>query len=67
MCDGENDILVLQDISPENFKALGRECRLDLEHCLLVIRMFASFHSVSYAFKDQHPDEYEKIAVHLKV
>ncbi|XP_044728830.1 uncharacterized protein LOC123292300 [Chrysoperla carnea] len=66
VCDGENDILVLQDISPENFKALGRECRIDLEHCLLVIRMFASFHAVSFAFKDQHPDEYEKIAVHLK-
>ncbi|XP_044729466.1 uncharacterized protein LOC123292817 [Chrysoperla carnea] len=66
ICDGDNDFIILEDISTRNFKARGRGDIIDLEHCLLVIRMFGSFHAVSLAFKDQHPIEYEQIAVHLK-
>ncbi|XP_044728831.1 uncharacterized protein LOC123292301 [Chrysoperla carnea] len=66
VCDGDNDILILQDLSIENFKTLGREFRNNLEHSLLVIRMLASFHALSFAFKDQHPDEYKNITIHLK-
>lgn len=66
-CDGKNDFIILEDVTPFDYKLLERNYCLDIDHCMLIIKLLADFHSVSFAFKNQHPDEYNDMVANLKV
>ncbi|XP_044729465.1 uncharacterized protein LOC123292816 [Chrysoperla carnea] len=66
LCDGKNDFIILEDVTPFDYKLLERNYCLDIDHCMLIIKLFADFHSVSFAFKNQHPKEYNDMVANLK-
>lgn len=65
--DGDNDFIVLEDVSPQGYKSAIRGCDLDESHSLAILKLLAKFHSLSIALKDQKPEIFEKAATSLKV
>lgn len=61
-CDGTNDIVCLEDASLESFGSAVRQEGIDLEHCKLTFKVLAKFHALSFAMKDQEPEEFERIS-----
>nr|CAD7440376.1 unnamed protein product [Timema bartmani] len=61
LLDGENDFLVLEDLSPEGYQMFSRTKGLDFPHCAKVFHMLGRFNALSYALKDQEPDLYQEL------
>ncbi|XP_044729401.1 uncharacterized protein LOC123292752 [Chrysoperla carnea] len=61
LADGENDFIALEDLTPQGYGAAKRQTGLDFDHCLLIIRLLARFHSLSFAYKDQHPELFHEM------
>ncbi|KAI8423836.1 hypothetical protein MSG28_012846 [Choristoneura fumiferana] len=61
-CDGSNDIVCLEDASLESFGSAVRQEGINLEHCKLTFKVLAKFHALSFAMKDQEPEEFERIS-----
>lgn len=59
--DGVNDFIVLQDVSPMGFRQISRNNCLDYESCCSMLHAMAKFHAISFAFKDQKSDEFDKL------
>ncbi|CAH1641895.1 unnamed protein product [Spodoptera littoralis] len=64
-CDGTNDVLCLEDASLYQFGSAVRQEGIDLEHCKLTFKILAQFHALSFAMKDQKPEEFRKLKTHL--
>ncbi|GJQ65134.1 hypothetical protein Trydic_g7278 [Trypoxylus dichotomus] len=65
--DGKTDFIVLEDLSYQGFKALDRSSSgLDLNTTLYILKYFAKFHGISVAYKEQHPEEFQKFDEDLK-
>lgn len=48
--------------SLENFRGAVRQEGIDLDHCNMTLKVFAQFHALSFAMKDQEPEKFEKIS-----
>ncbi|KAJ8708561.1 hypothetical protein PYW08_009943 [Mythimna loreyi] len=59
--DGINDVICLEDASLENFGCAVRQEGIDFEHCKLTFKVLAQFHAISFAMKDQNPQEFDSI------
>lgn len=64
--DGQNDFISLEDLSCKNYDSLERGNGLDYEHTINVIDVFAKFHALSLAYKDQKPEEFNEVVNSLK-
>ncbi|XP_015119601.1 uncharacterized protein LOC107042883 [Diachasma alloeum] len=64
--DGENDFIVLEDVSVYGFGPASRQSTLSLEECQIILKAMARFHGVSFAHKDQYEKEFHKIADQLE-
>ncbi|KAK9870300.1 hypothetical protein WA026_006387 [Henosepilachna vigintioctopunctata] len=64
--DEKYGYICLEDLSLRNYENVERGNGLNYEYSLKVIDLFAKFHSLSLAFKDQNPSEFTKIAKSLK-
>ncbi|XP_028157094.1 uncharacterized protein LOC114350467 isoform X4 [Ostrinia furnacalis] len=64
-CDGTNDVICLEDASLENFGGAVRQEGIDLAHCQQTLKSLAQFHAISFAMKDQNPEEFEDIRHHI--
>lgn len=64
--DGENDFIMLEDANIESFGPAVRQKGIDLDHCKVTLDTFAKFHAISFAMKDQRPEEFEKISSQLR-
>lgn len=67
MADGENDFIALEDLSAQSYVHFKKENEMDYESVLFIIRLFARFHALSFAFKDQFPKEFEELANNIEV
>lgn len=63
--DGENDFLVLEDVSPLGFGPASRQSCLDWAECIVILETLAKFHAISFAYKDQKKEEFEEITSYL--
>ncbi|XP_052754411.1 uncharacterized protein LOC113509350 [Galleria mellonella] len=59
--DGINDVICLEDASLENYGSAVRQEGIDYNHCKITFKVLAQFHALSFAMKDQQPEEFEKI------
>ncbi|OXU16940.1 hypothetical protein TSAR_016076 [Trichomalopsis sarcophagae] len=59
--DGENDYIALEDVSPLGFGQAARQSCLTFEQSSYMLEAIARFHGVSFAYKDQHKENFEKI------
>ncbi|KAK5643701.1 hypothetical protein RI129_007546 [Pyrocoelia pectoralis] len=60
--DGINDYIALENVNHKGFMQLNRCDGLDFQHTQLIMKLFARFHALGLAFKDQNPVEFDKIA-----
>lgn len=60
--DSENDshILVMEDLRMRNFDMWPRKQTVRYDHELMVMETLGKFHGISFALKDQRPDEFEE-------
>lgn len=63
--DGENDYIVLEDVSPQGFGPAARQSCLTFEQCRYILEAMARFHGVSFAYKDQCKEDFNKRASKL--
>lgn len=61
-CDGLHDVICLEDVSPYGYKNINRQRSIDLEHCMVTLKTLAQFHALSFAMRDQEPEEFERIS-----
>ncbi|KAI4462621.1 hypothetical protein MML48_4g00002144 [Holotrichia oblita] len=60
--DGKRDFIALEDLSYREFKALDRSSSgLDLNTTLFILRNFARFHALSVAYREEYPNEFQKL------
>ncbi|XP_063988978.1 uncharacterized protein LOC135168572 [Diachasmimorpha longicaudata] len=64
--DGENDFIVLEDVSVYGFGPASRQSTLCLEECQMILKAMARFHGVSFALKDQCEKLFYKITEQLE-
>ncbi|XP_066601530.1 uncharacterized protein [Prorops nasuta] len=65
LTDGNNDYLVLEDVSFSGFGPLTRQNTITYDQCLIILRSMAKFHSISIAYHDQHKESYEDLVYSL--
>lgn len=60
--DKENDkfILVMQDLRGNKFEMWAKEKVIPFEHLSLVLRQLGKFHAISFAMKDQQPNQFKQ-------
>ncbi|XP_032680852.1 uncharacterized protein LOC116848652 isoform X2 [Odontomachus brunneus] len=64
--DGENDFIVLEDLSPLGFEAASAESDIDWTEFLVILETLSKFHAVSFAYKDQNKEEFTEMTKCLK-
>ncbi|XP_020296148.1 uncharacterized protein LOC109861064 isoform X2 [Pseudomyrmex gracilis] len=60
--DGENDFIVLEDVSPLGYGPASRQNCINFAECTTILKTLAKFHSISFAYRDQKKEEFEQIA-----
>lgn len=62
VCDPENEIyaIIMQDLRPEGFGMWPKQEPLPPTHWKLYVRELAKFHAISFAMRDQLPEQFEK-------
>ncbi|KAK0076663.1 hypothetical protein PV325_005040 [Microctonus aethiopoides] len=63
--DGENDFIVLEDVSVYGFGVASRQNTLSLAECKSILTGMGRFHGISFAHKDQHEKEFYNVADQL--
>lgn len=63
--DGENDFIVLEDVSPLGFGPASRQNCVDWTECTVMLKALAKFHAISFAYRDQKKEEFTKFASNL--
>ncbi|KAJ2942598.1 hypothetical protein O0L34_g2065 [Tuta absoluta] len=59
--DKTKGVMSLIDASLEGYQGLIRQGGTDIEHCKAAFKALAQFHAMSFAMKDQQPQEFDKI------
>jgi hypothetical protein len=67
LADGENDFIVLEDLSPTGYVTADRTKGLDFDHCVAVLQTLGRFHALSFAMKDQDPEGFKTVVNCVKV
>lgn len=64
--DSKDGFIAMEDLSFFDYTMAARSEGLDLDHAHLIIKLFAKFHALGFAYKAQHePGEFEKIVESL--
>lgn len=53
-------VLVMEDLRPKRYEMWPGENVIPLEHALFVLRELGKLHGISFALKDQRPEQFEK-------
>ncbi|GLH00629.1 Uncharacterized protein GBIM_06954 [Gryllus bimaculatus] len=48
-------ILVFEDLRDQGFKMVSRQCGMDLEHCLMLMKALGLFHAMSLVIHEEDP------------
>lgn len=57
-----NEFVLMEDLSLQDFLMFDRHQKLDLNHVALVMQELGKFHALSFAMKDQKPEEFKKLS-----
>ncbi|GJQ82632.1 hypothetical protein Trydic_g19651 [Trypoxylus dichotomus] len=55
------NVIALENIKDKDFTLFNRRTVMDDNHITLVLKTFAKLHAISFAFKDQNKEGYEKL------
>lgn len=65
--DNVNDYVVLSDLSIDGFGAANRQVGMDFNHCKFALETLGKLHGISLAYRNQRPEEFEKLLGFLEV
>ncbi|KAK7869898.1 hypothetical protein R5R35_013696 [Gryllus longicercus] len=60
LADGENDIVVMEDVSYKNYKTTNRQDGLNYEQCEILMNVLGRFHALSIAMKEKEPGAFKE-------
>ena len=63
--DGDNDFIVLQDVTTLGYNHITSKNCLTYDECKNVVEALAKFHAISFAYKNDNKHEFDKIALSL--
>lgn len=66
LVDGENDYLILENVCNLGYGPITRQNCVDMEQCTVILEAFATFHAISFAYKDQNKEEFDEMVTHLE-
>ena len=66
MCDGKNDVIILEDLNAEGFYMPDRKKLLSLESLTLLIETLGKFHALSFAMKHEEPQRFQELSNKVK-
>ncbi|GLV44667.1 uncharacterized protein CBL_20578 [Carabus blaptoides fortunei] len=61
MSDGKNDYIALEDLTAQSYVPFKRQNQMDYENIVMIIRLFARFHALSFALKDRIPEIFQNL------
>lgn len=61
--EAENYALILEDLKVSHFEMWNKLRDIDVEHVTLILKEMAKMHGISFALRDQLPDDYRQFAV----
>lgn len=61
IADGENDALILEDLTEKGYTMADRRIGLDEAHCKVVLRELAKLHAASFVLKQKMPEKFEEL------
>lgn len=64
--DGENDFIVLEDLTALGFGPASRQSCIDWTECTVMLDALAKFHAISFAYRDQKKEEFAELTNCLK-
>lgn len=53
-------LIIMEDMRPKGFAMWPKNQPMAVDHCQLVMEQLGRFHGISFALKDQRPDDFEK-------
>lgn len=56
---GSQEIIALENLKPKNYELFSRYKLYNDEHLTCILKTFAKFHAISYAFKDQERETHD--------
>lgn len=59
-CDVNAHIIVMENLRVQNYLVRSKKEVIPLDHALLLMRELGKFHGISFALKDQRPNEFEQ-------
>lgn len=59
--EGAEEVLILEDMREQGYVMLDRRNSLDVTHCQLVLEHLAKLHAISFAMRDQKPEQFNSL------
>lgn len=63
--DGENDFIVMEDLSSIGYRSADRQLEIDLPHCRLSMISFGRLHGLSHAMRVLEPEKFKQLTSHM--
>lgn len=65
--DGENDWIMMKDLTYEGFGSACRQTGMDYNHMKLALETLGKFHGLSLVYKHQRPDVFDSLLEFIQV
>lgn len=65
--DGENDWIMMEDLTFEGFRMANRQAGMDYNHMKLALQTLGKFHGLSFVFQHQKPDVFDTLLEFIEV
>jgi hypothetical protein len=59
--EGAEEVLVMEDMREQGYILRDRRFGLDVSHCQLVLEELAKLHALSFAIRDQKPEQFNNL------
>lgn len=59
-CDSNSNFLIMENLKFQNYRMWPKFNNVPFDHELLFVKELGKFHGISFAMKDQQPDEFEQ-------
>lgn len=60
------ETIVLENLKPQGYLVSSKTDPMNLDHLQLVLGTYAEWHALSFALKDQHPQDYHQLTKNIK-
>ncbi|XP_072377280.1 uncharacterized protein [Diabrotica undecimpunctata] len=59
--DKNAQVILIENVTNKGYRMHDRRKAFDMDHCKLILREYGKLHAISFAFRDQHPEEFKDL------